>query len=228
MNSPIVSSNRRIVRRTEHLGVVTLGAIAIGALVLATFAASGPGTQRASLATAYVSLVAILVTLVLGPIRLLRRRPNPVTTDLRRDVGIVAVVTGIAHVVLSIQHHFGGSIRLYFFVDRGFGPGSARTDSFGLGVWGGVVATLLLVGLGALSNDLSVRRMGRTRWKRLQRLNYLLIVIVVVHTAFFWSALSRGTTAETVVLLGIALVAAVQIAGVITYRMRPRRAIRSR
>jgi sulfoxide reductase heme-binding subunit YedZ len=40
------------------------------------------------MATAYVSLALLAATLVTGPINLLRRRPNPVSTDLRRDLGI--------------------------------------------------------------------------------------------------------------------------------------------
>src|SRR2546422_4358298 len=51
--------------------------------------------------TGYASLGLILLTLAIGPWRLLRGKPNPVSSDLTRDVGIAAGVTGVVHVVCS-------------------------------------------------------------------------------------------------------------------------------
>jgi len=42
-------------------------------------------------------------------------------------------------------------------------------------------ATLILAMLLALSNDMSLRRLGTKRWKSLQRWNYLCCILVVLH-----------------------------------------------
>ena len=60
---------------------------------------------RWSMATAYVGLALLGATLVTGPLNILRRRPNPVSTDLRRDLGIWAGVLAVAHFLIGLQVH---------------------------------------------------------------------------------------------------------------------------
>lgn len=45
---------------------------------------------------------------------LLLKRCNPVSTDLRRDVGILGVIIGLAHVDINCQVHMGNML-IYFF-----------------------------------------------------------------------------------------------------------------
>ena len=47
--------------------------------------------SRASFATAYPALLLLAATLLLGPWNLFLRKPNPVSSDFRRDLGIWAV-----------------------------------------------------------------------------------------------------------------------------------------
>ena len=58
---------------------------------------------RLSMATAYVGLGLWVVTLAIGPWNVLRARPNPVSTNLRRDVAIWAGIVSLAHVVFGLQ-----------------------------------------------------------------------------------------------------------------------------
>src|SRR5262249_18277318 len=69
---------------------------------------------RLSLASAYVGLVLLGASLVIGPWRVLRGRANPVNSDLRRDIGIWAGIVGLAHVVIGLQVHLKGRMSLYF------------------------------------------------------------------------------------------------------------------
>lgn len=213
---------RRTRSRSRGIHAILLVGVGgvIAAIVLESFGDAGPGTQRASLATGYASLAALLVSIALGPLRVLRSRPNPVSSDLRRDVGIFAMITGVAHVVLALQHHFAGAIRLYFFVDGRIRWESARWDSFGWGVWVGTLATLILIVLGALSNDRSLRGLGRRRWKAVQRANYALVALAVAHTIFFWAALKRDATTETAVILTAIVVLILQAGGFVIFRKR--------
>jgi sulfoxide reductase heme-binding subunit YedZ len=99
-----------------------------------------------------------------------------------------------------------------------------RYDLFGTASWSGVAATLVIVVLGAVSNDLSLRRLGTGRWKSLQRTNYVLFGLVAVHGLLF-QVLEKRVLALVVALGGIVVVTtAVQLGGVYGYR----RALRSR
>lgn len=185
------SSKTRQRRRWVH-GVV------IVALTGVTWAISGvllpdraTGRSVLSVATAYASLGFLMLTLMIGPWKVLTGQPNPVSQDLRRDIGIGAATLAVTHVVLSLGNHFSGRISRYFFDSSKLSLGTVRTGAFGIGVWTGVAATLVVAALVLTSNDRSLRRLAR-RWKSLQRFNYLLAVLTVAHTVAFWIATGRA------------------------------------
>jgi sulfoxide reductase heme-binding subunit YedZ len=134
-----------------------------------------------SMATGYVSIILLALSLLIGPFNVYTRRLNPVSSDLRRDIGIWCGVVGILHVAIGIQVHMG-NIWLYFFkkID---GPDAfrLRDDIFGAANYVGLAATLVLLTLVLLSNDISLRWLRSDRWKRIQRWNYFLFAAVLVH-----------------------------------------------
>jgi DMSO/TMAO reductase YedYZ heme-binding membrane subunit len=94
------------------------------------------------------------------------------------------------------------------------------TNSFGWGNWTGLAGLLIVAGLLALSSDAALRKLKAKNWKRLQRLNYVLFALVVVH-AFFYGALLRETSPYTLLLGLIVIAVAVgQGWGVLLYRRR--------
>jgi sulfoxide reductase heme-binding subunit YedZ len=132
-----------------------------------------------NLGAGYASMILIAVTLLLGPWRAWRGRPVAGSFDLRRDTGIAAGVLGLVHVALGLQVHMGGRIWLYF-VPQVFPPRGAKAYDFLLSNYLGLAATLLLVLLLTISNDLSVRRLG-SRWKAIQAWNTPMLVLVLAH-----------------------------------------------
>lgn len=159
--------------------------------------------QRFTVATGYVALGLLALTLLIGPANLLLRRRNPVSNYLRRDVGMWTAVFSIVHVIFALQAHGGLTIRgiLIFFVR----DGRLLTNNFGLGNWTGLAALVIVVGLLALSSDLALRKLKAGPWKWIQRLNYALFALVIAH-AFFYGALLRMTSPFTL-LLGLSLIA---------------------
>lgn len=131
--------------------------------------------------TGYVSIILLAITLLIGPINIYKMRANPVSTDLRRDVGIWCGFIGLAHLVIGIQVHMG-NIWLYFFkAVEGENSYKLRDDLFGFSNYTGLLAALLLVVLLLLSNDLSLKWLKTKRWKSIQRWNYILFALVLVH-----------------------------------------------
>ncbi|WP_327582345.1 ferric reductase-like transmembrane domain-containing protein [Nonomuraea sp. NBC_00507] len=153
-----------------------------------------------TLATGYVATVFLGLTLLVGPANLLLRRRTPVSTSLARDTGIWAVIASLAHVIVGLKAH-GNADNFFNFVNYFFSAtGTPKTNSFGLGNWVGLAALVIVVGLLTLSNDRSLRELKARRWKNLQRLNYALFALVVLH-AFFYGALLRMTSPFTLVLM---------------------------
>lgn len=125
----------------------------------------------------------LVATLAIGPLNLLRRRPNPTSTDLRRDFGIWAGLFGIVHTIAGLQVHMHGELKRYFLIGQA-GRGFA-TLGFVAANWLGLVSVLLLGVLVSISSDAALRVLGRDKWKLVQRSAYVVIVAVVVHGALY-------------------------------------------
>lgn len=171
-------------------------------------------TFRLSMATAYTGLFLLVATLLTGPVNLLKSQANPLSTDLRRDLGIGAAAVSLVHVVVGLQVHLGGKAWLYFLYPRSethLLP--FRYDPFGVANYTGLVATLIAVLLLAISNDLSLRLLGGKRWKAIQRWNYGLFGLVALH-AIAYQLIEKRSQPYPLILTGALLLAiAIQGAG---------------
>jgi DMSO/TMAO reductase YedYZ heme-binding membrane subunit len=171
------------------------------------------------IASGYLSLVLICVTLLIGPFNLLRQRRNPVNLYLRRDVGIWSALTGCWHVALIARGNIvNGQILQYFW------QGSAPLWSiFGISNDAGLFATLLLILLLALSNTVSLRWLKGKRWKLLQRLAYPLAFFAVLHTFGFQYLNLRGPVLFTFVFIMVLCVLVLQGSGIALLLFRRRK-----
>ncbi len=169
--------------------------------------------RQFTVASGYVALGLLALTLFIGPANLLLRRRTPISNYLSRDIGTWATVSSVVHVIYGLQLHGGGRIRdfLNYFIAP---DGSPLTNSFGLGNWTGLAALVIVMGLLAISSDIALRQLKARRWKRLQRLNYALFALVVLH-AFFYGALLRMTSPFTLLLVfSVVAVFAGQVMGI--------------
>jgi len=141
--------------------------------------------QRWSLATAYVALALLAATLVTGPYAALQGRRHPTSSDLRRDLGIWAGGYGLAHFVFGLQVHQKYRYLYWFREMNGSRIPRLRFDAFGLTNDLGVVAVVIVAVLLAISNDVSLRRLGAPRWKKIQQWNYWYLGLVIVHAAIY-------------------------------------------
>jgi methionine sulfoxide reductase heme-binding subunit len=171
--------------------------------------------RQLTVATGYVALGLFALTLLIG----LLRRQNPVSNYLRRDVGIWTAFFSTVHVVLGLHVH--GSGRIHEFVTYFFtSAGRPRVNSFGLGNWTGLAALLIVLGLLATSNAAALRKLKAKPWKWIQRQNYVLLVLVILH-AYFYGALLRPTSPYTALLvLSIVGVFLGQAAGIWLWRRK--------
>lgn len=173
----------RIARRLvgHHLPIVAVSALVV-IIVLAATRDHARISFRWSMATAYVALVLLAATLILGPIAVLRRGRHPVSSDLRRDLGIWAAIFGIVHFLVGLQVHAAHRYEYWFRKVAGSALFLPRLDPFGLANYAGIVGVGIILMLLALSNDRSLRALGAKRWKGLQRWNYVLAGVVLAHT----------------------------------------------
>lgn len=181
--------------------------------------------QRLTVATGYVATALLGVTLLIGPGNLLLRKRNPISSYLRRDIGMWVAGVSVVHVIYGALLHSGGQLSgllSYFIAD-----GSPLLNSFGLGNWTGLAATLVVVGLLTISSDLALRTLKAGPWKWLQRLNYFLFALVVAH-AIFYGALLRATSPFTILLVGgVIAVFAGQAMGIWLWRRSAHRTARA-
>lgn len=202
------------------------GPAASGPGTVSTDAGRGPGDtellmRKYSTATGYIALVLLALTLLVGPFNLLRGRRTPLSSYLARDVGLAATTLSVAHVIFGFLTQHSDGILSYFVEadDRT----RILTTSFGLANWLGLAAVVIAAAVAAISSDWALRWLKAKRWKRIQRLNYLLFPLVITH-AVLYGALLRVTSPYTA-LLGVCLVAVVvgQGVGIRLWRQRAAR-----
>lgn len=163
---------------------------------------------RLSFATAYPALVLVSASLVIGPIKCLVGAHRAISLDMRRDVGIWAGVLAALHTGIGQCVHLRGRPWLYYVYSAKEMTKHAfplRHDVFGFANFAGLAASLILLLLLATSNDISLRRLGTSKWKELQRWNYVGFGLIAVHTF----AYQEGVESQAWPFLGTAIVAIV-------------------
>jgi methionine sulfoxide reductase heme-binding subunit len=169
--------------------------------------------SRASFATAYPALALLAITLLIGPWNLMFRKPNPLSSDLRRDIGIWAGLLGVLHAGVGQFVHLRGRPWLYYIYGPTEHHRGMRHDLFGLANYTGAFGTLLLILLLATSNDLSLRRLGSRKWKQLQRWNYAVFALVAVHSFAFQGVETQKMQWVVTVAACVGTAIAMQMAG---------------
>lgn len=170
--------------------------------------------QSLSIGTAYMSMLYFAAALSIGPLNLIRSRRNPVSSFLRRDLGIWAGLLALAHTFFGLQAHLEGQF-IYYFI---YPPNEShlipvRYDPFGLTNYLGLVCALIMLGLLFLSNNRALRMLGASSWKKWQRLTYFLALAMPLH-GLVYQLLEKRIGLYTVVLLAITLtIFAFQFAG---------------
>jgi sulfoxide reductase heme-binding subunit YedZ len=158
----------------------SLGMVAAAITYLAYAATPPPDVRhRLSMGTAYAGLIFLAVSLWLGPWNVLRRRPNPVSFDLRRDVGIWTGILALLHTAIGLTVHLRGRMWMYFF--KRLHPVQLQNTQFGFANYAGLGAALVFLMLLVISNDASLRTLKTSRWKSLQRWTYVAFVLTGAH-----------------------------------------------
>jgi sulfoxide reductase heme-binding subunit YedZ len=218
------SRTKRLMRRiwTHHL--LLLLATAFAVLVLYVTRPYRDVITRLSFSTAYPALILLVITLWIGPWNLLRRKRIPVSSDLRRDIGIWAGILGLLHTGIGLCVHMRRRPWLYFVYQRSEGHTfPMRHDIFGFANYTGLIATFILLLLFVTSNDYALRRLGTPRWKQLQRWNYVLFLFAFLHTiAYQTMEKQHAPFVATIVVCG-AITLLLQVFG---YQRRRANAVR--
>jgi sulfoxide reductase heme-binding subunit YedZ len=169
----------------HHLPLLALTSASVAALYFTR--PYRDSISRASFATAYPALLLLAATLLVGPWNLLRGKNNPVSSDIRRDLGIWAGALSILHAAVGQFVHLRGRPWLYYI----YGPNEhhhsvpMRHDLFGAANYTGAAGFLIVAALLATSNDYSLRAFGTPRWKQLQRWNYALFALTAIHAVAY-------------------------------------------
>ena len=110
----------------------------------------------------------------------------PALVDVRRMIGVTALVYTVGHIVI-------------YFALRSWNFALIANETVTRATL--IVATLSTIGLlalGATSLDAAIRRMGAKSWQRLHNTNYIISGLAILHVV-----LARGTYGEQYMLTGI-------------------------
>jgi sulfoxide reductase heme-binding subunit YedZ len=127
--------------------------------------------------------VVLLTALMVTPAAVIFRWPA--LTDVRRMIGVAALVYAVLHLVI-------------YFSFRSFDFAFIAGDMLRLSMLVAALSIIGLMSLGATSLDAAIRYMGAKNWQRLHAMNYAISALAVLHVV-----LARGTYAQQYMLAGI-------------------------
>ena len=206
------SSSQPTRRMTRHLLFALASCVLVAGFL--QFLHPQRPLYQISMATGYGSLFLMALSLMIGPLNVLRRRANPVSGYLRRDIGIWAAILALAHVIAGLQVHADGKFWLYFLPPpETHSSFPVRIDPFGLTNYAGLIATVIFVMLLCLSNNASLRALGAKRWKFLQRWNYAAAALVCLHGGVYQFLEKRNSGFVLVFIIIVVVALTAQFAG---------------
>ena len=174
---------------------------------------------RFNVATGSVAMTLLVITLSIGPLRVLGGGRSSVHLPWRRVTGVWATVFAVIHFPGGLAIHSEGW-RIWGPFSRILPEAGNLIDSYGVAYWAGLGALALLVVLAATSRDTSLRKMGAQRWKRLHLLAYPALALVLIH-AISMQYSERRNLAHAAITAGVLAVAVgLQLAGFLRTRRR--------
>ena len=158
----------------------------------------------------YISLLILTVSLIIGSLNLLLKYKNPISTYLRRDIGISGGILAVVHSITGLFVHLRGKMWLYFLNDAKH----VRIDNFGLANYTGLISALIIILLLITSNDYFLKKLNPQKWKNVQRLSYLMFILIAIHcyfyridkdnlNIFFWFYIPLFTTVLILQIFGV-------------------------
>lgn len=176
-------------RVVRHTLLAAFGAAITGGSCLILF--DRPVIFQLSMGLAYAACIYLAAALALGPVYAVWRRRRPISTYVRRDIAIWSGIFALAHTAAGLFVHFDGRVLPYFFEPKA-PVATPRLDPFGLTNYAGLICLLLMVGLVAISNNVSMRALGTRRWQGLQRLSLWAGAIGFGHAVAYQTLESRA------------------------------------
>jgi DMSO/TMAO reductase YedYZ heme-binding membrane subunit len=183
----------------------------------------GTLADRLSIFSAYLCLYLFTAALLVGPLKVWRSGQPLLNNHLRRDIGIWGGLAGLLHFwlanVLAMTWEYVG-----IFVENASAPPSAAVRDQ-LYLWGtilGYVVAVVILVLLTLSSDRMLRRVGKSWWKRLQRLSYVAFIATVAHAFAFQVLESRPSPWIILVAVVTLAVVSLQIIGLLKVRTHRR------
>ncbi|MDD9746943.1 MULTISPECIES: ferric reductase-like transmembrane domain-containing protein [Marinovum] len=168
----------------RHLIVILIGAA--GTWLFLYSRSEWSPMHRWNRAVGDMSIVLVAAAMSLGPVSRLWRS-TAVLLPYRRELGIYAVLLAFIHATIILIGWV--NLDLMRLVGFEFHPGLQRyvmvQHGFAIANLIGVLALLYGLILAGTSNDRSLRWMGSSVWKFVQRGTYVLWWLSVVHTGYF-------------------------------------------
>jgi sulfoxide reductase heme-binding subunit YedZ len=175
--------NEFILRLKKHY-LPQLSLVFIAGLIFYLNKANRDTITFVTQSSGYISIIILSISLIIGSVNLLLKHKNSISTYLRRDISIIGGTLAVIHSMAGLFVHLRGKNWQYFLnkTEDGY---SIRHDSFGLANYTGLISALIIMLLLTLSNDYLLKKLNPNKWKNIQRLSYLMFILIIIHCYFY-------------------------------------------
>ena len=168
-------------------------------------------TARLSLTTAWLCFVLLAAALCIGPWRVLHSGRPTLNDLLRRDLGIWAAITALAHLLAATVVVM---TPVYYSRYINGADNQPLSNPVGqLSIVSGYLIGIICLVLLAASNNRALRVLGAQRWKAVQRWAYVIFALTAAHGLAFQYIEFRTGMWLIALSLGSLVVLTLQLAG---------------
>ena len=154
----------------------------------------------------------------------MRNRPNPPHNPLRRAFGVTSAIYALVHLVFGVNIHWHGWAIYWQFIklypDAPI-PIGLRLDIFGVANNIGLLQAGLFIVLVVLSTNWAMRRFKINRWKQLQRLTYIVVLLIFIHGILYQIIEERQLIVRLFFIAIMVFVVVMQAIGIMIRWRRP-------
>jgi len=158
------------------------------------------------LAAGYTALYILIFILNIGPLKRIFKKNKTLTILFRqrRNLGVSMFVLSVLHYLLNWSSNFNWDIDAFLF--------QTEIDAdFRLGTSAGMISFVVFVILALISNQKSIKTLGRKTWKKIQLLAYPALLALAIHVAtvgvlfdtYFWLRVLTYSLITLTILLKI-------------------------
>ncbi len=200
--------------RNFILGISVLGTLAVITILISFLKENINLSYLLVLSSGYTAIIILMFVLLIGPMaRLTKSKFWKKMLANRRNIGVSVFIFGFFHYLSNWNSTFNWNPKLLQLL-------ADPNTNYGRGLISGLCALVIFGVVALVSNQFSIKKLGRKFWKWIQLTSYLALVLVVFHVILLGSLFQEFIILRILFLTLFIFVVAIKIVDIVILKKK--------